>query len=114
VGVEAVVVPGPGLAAIPAEAEAVEGGHEYQASMTGGRAHLVDVVLDVEERAPRGPAVRGPQHTADVDVDVDRAVGARADRAHVGRCAPGRVPGVAALRLVEAGHASQLLRLQTQ
>jgi len=74
----------------------------------------VHVVLDVEQRPPRRPAVRRAKDAAHVDVDIQRAVSAGADRADIGRRAPGRVPGVPALRLVEAGYRLELVVLETE
>src|SRR2546428_1236924 len=59
--------------------------------------YLVDVIFDVHRRSPRFPAVARAHDTADVDVDVKRAVGGYRDRSHVGGITPRRVPRVAPL-----------------
>src|SRR5262249_59859479 len=88
VGMEAVILPCPGVATVAADAEAVVSGHEHETGVVGRGMHLVDVVLDVEERLPARTGISRPEHTADVDVDVHGAVARGADRSDIGRRAP--------------------------
>src|SRR6266508_1873078 len=114
VRVEPLVLPPPCVATIRAHAEAIESGDEHEPGMGRWREHLMDIVLDVEHRAPGGAGVGRPQDAAHVHVHVDAAVRSRADRAHVGRGALGRVPRRAAFRRVEGGGGRLPISLEAQ
>src|SRR5262249_23526566 len=114
VSVEAVILPCPGVATVAADAEAVVSGHEHKTRVAGRGMHLMDVVLDVEERLPARTGVSRPEHTADVDVDVHGAVARGADRSDVGPRAPGRVAGIAAFRPTEGRDRCQPFVVEAQ
>src|SRR5262249_16826443 len=114
VGMEAVILPCPGVATVAADAEAVVSGHEHDIEVVGRSLHLVDVVFDVEERLPVRAAVSRAEHTADVDVDVHGAVTCGADRPDIGGRTPGRVPGAAAFRTIEGRDRGQPAILEAQ
>ena len=68
------VVPSPGFAVVLSEAEAIGGGPEHEAGTYRQREHL-DVVLNVEQRLPGGPADRRAPRPAHRPVQEDRPTG---------------------------------------
>src|SRR5262245_21949519 len=102
VGVEAGGFEAPGIAAITAHPEPVEGGDHHGLRVGGRDDDLVDIDVEVERRRPGAAAVAGADDTANVNVDVDAPIGrVHGQGAHIGRITPGRVPGLAAFDAIE-------------
>jgi hypothetical protein len=97
----------PGVAAVATDAEAFSARDEHDFRTARVREHLVNVLLDVDRRRPRHSAVARAHDTADVHVDVNRAISRDRDRANVRGIAPRRVPRLATFDGLERLHARE-------
>src|SRR5262245_49293240 len=114
VRVQPVILPLPGVATVAADTESLGRRDQHEAGTIRRSQYLVNILLDVERRAPAVTAIRRSEDTAHMHVDVETSAAAIADRAHVGRCAPRRVPLAPALGLIERRNRNHASALETK